>query len=156
MDTQIEVNGVKITLTPEQLKAIDTQVKDNERKNKPVTERINSYEDACADQNIDPFASLPFTSPCSLKQEQTNAFWKLATCADSLNVGQPKEKIRWVPYFDRSGGGFSFWRSRDGIWYADSFTTAAARLCVFDSKTSDHFGKGEGFKAIWELFTRKN
>ena len=96
----INVNGVSVTLTEDQLKQIDLQVK---RKSLKVTDRIKSYEDACADQNIDPIESKPFKNPSNVRQERSNANWELMIICDDLNEGVTMVKY-WQPYFNFKNG----------------------------------------------------
>src|ERR1035437_8919155 len=87
----------------------------------PVIERIQSYEDACADQGLDPIAELPFANPVNAKQEAANAFVML----DTINTSLLEETIlnwtnsdqyKWYCWFNKysSGSGFRFFGSVSG------------------------------------------
>lgn len=144
---QTTINGIVITLTPEQIKQVDDAIK----KGQPVTERIKSWDDAAKDMG-ESNDSLPFKNPKNLKEQQTNAFFRLATAADALNYGKTGRKY-WIPYFLRNGAAFSFRISYYVLWDSDTNTDAAARLAVFDKATSDYFA--QQFLSEWEIFTKQ-
>lgn len=148
---EVNVNGVNITLTPDQLKQIDQQVK--KQSLKPI-ERIKSYEDACEDQGED-VDSRPFKNPTTKKQHQSNAHWELMMISDALRGGKELDwdnsnQKKWSPYFDMRGN-VSF---RDTVYvYWASNCTASARLAVLDSETAEYFGKQ--FLSTWKIFNGK-
>lgn len=113
-----------------------------------IFERCLSYEDAAAIKGEDPIHSLPHMDPQTPKQHQINAFHKLLTIGEVLNEGNTKHI--YTPYFNISGGGFSF---EDVYWGAfGDFRNAAAGLCVHNGKTAEFFGKHEGFLPIWKAY----
>lgn len=111
-----------------------------------ITDRIKTYEDAVQEiLNID--------DEFRIKQAET--FKELSVITDALRDGRvPKigDKM-WIPYFTRNGAGFSFRISHYDSWDSGTGALAAARLAVFDEKTSNYFGTQFLYK--WEILTRQ-
>lgn len=124
---------------------------------------IKSYEDACADQQIDP-ARLPDVSmlPAGLAKFITAAT-KLSVIAVSLNKdadGNERKAnwndhrdYKWSAWFDvdadkenPSGSGLSF----SGAGYGRSNTRVASRLTCRSEEIAEYFYGSDNFKALWE------
>jgi hypothetical protein len=90
--------------------------------NQKITDRINSYEDACADQGIKPltidqFSFLP-------EQYRRRAFLnhQHSVVSDSLNEEwipnwKDHNQAKYFPYFKDSGAGFGFSCTIFGAWF---------------------------------------
>lgn len=123
-----------------------------------ITDRINSYEDACADLGLNP-EDLPFKNPKNNRQEAENAFHMLDVITESLLEGkrldwEDSDQRKWYPVFNNysSGSGFRFLYSIYGWAYAAA--SGGARLCVDTEEKSNHLGTQ--FLAIWNKFLNPN
>jgi hypothetical protein len=111
---------------------------------KSVMERIQSYEDACADQGKNPEEELPWKNPTNPDQVCDNTNVMLRIIAKSLkgsfkaNYGDSNEK-KWSPWFKWNGSGFGFAGSYCA--YTLTFAGVGSRFAFPDEKTSNHFGK---------------
>lgn len=119
-----------------------------EAPDKPSIKDNPSYETACKIEGIDPIQSLPFLDPQNSDQEWHNATHKLRVIAKVLRNGSDKKL--YYPYFNISGGGFSFRDVAD--WTAYAVRGAAAGLCVQDTDTAKFFGTQKEFLSIWEVY----
>lgn len=125
---EIDVNGVKITLTKEQLKEIDKQV----NKKKSVIERIQSIEDIYSELNI--CRDLPYKG-CNLtkKQKAINAQYDIQNIVEVYNEGvildwKKSNQYKYLPY--------RYWDVSSGSW-----------LVYCYSWGSSYFGAGCYFKS---------
>jgi hypothetical protein len=120
-----------------------------------ITDRIKSYEDACADLGLDPVESLPFKNPKNNRQEAENAFHMLDVITESLLEGkkldwEDSDQRKWYPVFSdySSDSGFRFMHS-DNVW-TRAYAYGGARLCVDTQEKADYLGTQ--FLPIWNKF----
>ncbi len=103
---QIDVNGIKITLTKEQLQEIDKQVKNS----KPIEERILTVENLFEELGVTKESLLPYQNPINKKQKSLNAFVILLELTELFNQGEAldftKNTYKYIPYKYFSGGSF--------------------------------------------------
>lgn len=104
---EINVNGVKITLTKNQLEEIDKQVK----KNKPLFERIQSIQDVYNELGIDD-SFIPYKNPKTLEEKATNAHAILLRIAKVYQEGTELDwknfkELKYIPYKCFGGGSVS-------------------------------------------------
>lgn len=124
-DIKIDVNGVSITLTKEQLEEIDLQRK----RTRPVIERIQTFDDIIAESG----KPASYFMDSSLEKHELGYRKFIAICA-VYNEG-------WVPDFtdsserkwyiygtDYNKSSFGFSDSRCDGW--NSFTYGGSRLCL--------------------------
>ncbi len=78
----IDVNGVKITLTASQLEEITRQTK----KNKPITERIQTFQDVLNELGEYNW-KVPYPDAYNKEQKYVNACAKLAKIIKAYNEG---------------------------------------------------------------------
>lgn len=123
-----------------------------------ITDRIKSYEDACADLGLDP-EDLPFKNPKNNRQEADNAFHMLDVITESLLEGkkldwEDSDQRKWYPVFNNysSGSGFRFLGS-NYVW-SHSLADGGARLCVDTQEKADY--SGNQFLPIWNKFLNPN
>lgn len=107
---KIDVNGVSIILTPEQLKQIDAQ------RNKSIND-INSYLDAC---EILSESSNTKASPL----EQLLTIIKAANYLDNGNIiwkqDWKNKEYGYIPYFEFSGSGWVAFGVDFHFYYSDA------------------------------------
>lgn len=128
----LEVQGISITLTPEQI----AQIKEQQRKLIPITDRILTVSDAFKERGIDEgmwgarYASASDTvyAYALLTEIIVPAFnegWK----PDWENISQPKYTI-WMEY--KPGSGFSF----DSCVSVRHGSPVGSHLCFKDEKVA--------------------
>lgn len=129
-DIKINVNGVNITLTNEQLREINRQ----QNKQKSVMERIQNFDDIMAECGK---PSSYFTDPTLSKDER--GYRKIKAIAEVYNEGwvadyKDKTQKKWYPYFEYRLASSSFGFSL--TYFGDWFTAASggSRLCAFKSE----------------------
>jgi hypothetical protein len=109
-----------------------------------ISDRIKSFEDACAVLNV----SVPNFLKCTNDPFGDNAaaiaFDKLTTIARALNEGWTPDwsnpsQNKYYPYFkaNPSGSGLSFY----GVDYWNSGTHAGSRLCFKSRELAEYAGK---------------
>lgn len=108
-----------------------------------IMDRIKSYEDACADQNIKPLTLEHFNFLPERQRKASFAFHKLDTInfslcedwvADYVNSNQSKY-YAWF-YFDKTSG-FGFVGTLYG--HSHTRTTVGARLCSENRAKAEYF-----------------
>lgn len=109
---------------------------------KPVTERINSFEDACQETGKDPDQVRPFKNPVNADQEALNAIAEIWVIIEAANEGKEidwknSNQYKYTPYFDMTSEGLVFVTVYD--W--DSYSYVGSRLCFLDSDTCEHFAR---------------
>lgn len=99
---------------------------------------IKVWEDACTITGDDPVKSLPFPDPQNRRQIAANAFYKMDVIRELLNSDVPQDGA-WLyyPFFDRSGGGFSYY----GCDYSCTYSSVGARLSYHSSELAIYAGK---------------
>lgn len=101
-----------------------------------ITERVKTFEDACAISGFKP-TSVHITTA------DESAYQKLKLIADVLNEGWKPDwtnsnEYKWVPYFDmKSGSGLSFLAA--DLW--DSLTLVGSRLCFKSRELCEYAAK---------------
>lgn len=121
--------------------------------NRKITDRVKTYEDACAILEIDPLESLPDTSDRPREDRKAYlAFHKLVTITRALNEGwRPDWNNPYQPKW------FNWWwtNGNAGLAYASSHAahsgTAAnvgSRLCFKSEALADY--AAETFKELYE------
>lgn len=118
-----------------------------------ITDRVKSYEDACAVLDIDPRGSMPDTSECPAEDRKAYvAFHKLVIIVRALNEG-------WRPdWADTNQAKWFLWwytKGSAGLAYAYSHytptsagATVGSRLCFKSKALADY--AAENFKSIYE------
>lgn len=117
-----------------------------------ITDRVKSYEDACAILGIDPHTSMPDTSDCPKEDRKAYvAFHKLVVITRALNEG-------WRPDWSNTNQSkwFNWWwtkvmrASPVRSIYAPSDSTASigSRLCFKSEALADY--AAETFKELYE------
>lgn len=104
---QVDINGVKITLTKEQIQEIGNQT----RKQRPITERINSWKDILDELGIDE-SFLPYKNPKTPEEKSINAQAKLFKITEAYNEGaivdwKNTNQYKYIPYKYFSGSPWS-------------------------------------------------
>jgi len=107
-----------------------------------ITDKIKTFQDACKISGIDPDNALPYKTPSSKDEEDTNAYCMIKIIARALNEGwepdwSDTKQYKYFPYFEikankqnPSGSGFAF--SDCDFWLTG--TNVGSRLCF---RTSD-------------------
>ena len=107
-----------------------------------ITDRIKTYEDACAELGVDTISEIDFsTSELTLDEINYRKLkmiikalvgdWK----ADWSNTSQQK----WQPYFRLSGGVFVF--DSTDCRFSSAFAGYGSRLCFPTSELAEYAGK---------------
>ncbi len=66
--------------------------------NRKITDRVKTYEDACAVLGIDPHTSMPDTSDCPKEDRRAYiAFHKLVVITRALNEGVAARLVEYRP-----------------------------------------------------------
>ena len=70
-----------------------------------ITDKVKSFEDACAVLGIAPESVIPYANPKDQEEVATNAYRKLTTIAKALNenLGAPLFELSWIPEFQNTG-----------------------------------------------------
>jgi hypothetical protein len=110
---------------------------------KSVMERINSFEDACAETGRDPLTTLPYPDPKNPEEEALNAVKMAWVIVEAANEGwvpdfTDENQTKYTPYFVwKEGVGFVC-----GDYYGWNRTTdVGSRLCFRSTELAEHFGK---------------
>jgi len=107
-----------------------------------ITDRIKTYEDACAELGKEPVDESEMIE-VGFTQDEID-YRKLKTITEAYNEGwvgdynNPNQK-KWIPWFNFSPSGVRFDGSFD--CYSCACAGRAARLCFKDQATSDAAGK---------------
>lgn len=144
----ISVNGVSITLTDDQLKQIDQQVK---KKSLKAIDRIKSVADAFEDQGLSLDKLKALEAATDPREIRANAHFMIEVVVDALNEGK-KFTRGYYPYFnsDKDRNIVSFRITYFDLWH-DDIVLLSARLAVYDSVTAEYLGK-----QFLELFKKAN
>ena len=139
-DIKIDVGGVSITLTKEQLDYIDVQ----KRRSRPIMERINTFDDIIAESG----KPASYFTDSNLSKDEIG-YRKVKAICFVLNEGwiadfKNKNQKKWYPYFDASS---SFGFSGTGFVYWFTSTGGGSRLC---SLKNEELAKFVGTKFIKE------
>lgn len=119
--------------------------------NRPITERVKSFEDACKITGDDPTMILPYPGDNDF-EEAMNAVAMLFVICRALNEGWKPDwtnsnQPKYWPWFDMfSGSGLSCL----GCDHCYSLSGVGSRLCFKTSDLAEYAGKQ--FKSIYEKF----
>lgn len=117
-----------------------------------ITDRIKTYEDACAEIGIRSVDESLFIRLGLTKHDI--AYLKLVTIISALNEGwvsdiSKKTEVRWHPYFGHNGSPSSFvFRGSFGPAY--SLPGGGFRFCLKSKELSDYCG--QQFLDLWKEF----
>jgi hypothetical protein len=118
-----------------------------------ITDRIKSYEDACAELGIQPvdeteLKRLGFT-------DDELDYRKIKTITKALNEGwhadwSDEDQYKWYPWFRFSSGSFRFGATN----YRDSYANAGvgSRLCFASDELAEYAGKQ--FEELYSSFIK--
>ena len=123
--------------------------------NRKITDRVKTYEDACAILGLDPHASMPDTSECPKEDRRAYlAFHKLVVITRALNEGwrpdwsnlnQPK----WFNWWYTNGNaGLASARSNNAP--SDTYASIGSRLCFKSEALADY--AAETFKELYDEY----
>lgn len=106
--------------------------------NQSITDKVKSFEDACAMRELHPSAIIGSTDT---KDEA--AYKKLKLLIEVLNEGwkpnwEDTDERKWFPWFDMSSG-FGFSHSNCVRWL--TATSVGSRLCFKSEALSDYAAK---------------
>ncbi|HMQ98226.1 MAG TPA: hypothetical protein PKE39_04315 [Ignavibacteria bacterium] len=111
--------------------------------NRPIAERVKSYEDACLVLGIEPAASLPDVNTILGESKSITAFAKLIVITRALNEGwspnwNDGSEYKYYPWFkmNNSGSGLSY--DVFGLWY--TYSGVPARLCFKSFELAEYAG----------------
>jgi len=95
-----------------------------------ITDRIKTYEDACAELGIQPIDEAKMKQVGFTDDEIT--YRKIKTITQALNKGwkcdwNDSDQRKWYPWFKMSSGGFVF--SDTSFDYSYAFAGYASHLC---------------------------
>jgi len=118
---------------------------------RPITERIQTIEDAYAELGRKPEDFRPYSQPPNQRQEAMNAMADIWTVVEAANEGwQPDwkndDEYKWYPFFDMSGDRLVFY----GANYWGQGSDVGSRLCFRTRDLAEHFGKK--FIEVYEKF----
>ena len=107
-----------------------------------ITDRIKTYEDACAEIGEDPMDEKKLLSLEFSADEITCR--KLKTITKALNEGwiadwKDRNQYKWYPWFSMSSGGFVFADTSYGTTY--TVAGVGSRLCFKSSVLAEYAGK---------------
>ena len=113
-----------------------------------ITDKIKSFENACAALGLNPAEELPYESPKNGRQLAANAFVKCTIIAEALNEGWKPDWSNWnqtkyYPWFDMhsenaaGGSGFSF----GGYGAGTSISRVGSRLVFKSRELAEYAGK---------------
>lgn len=126
MSIQINVNGVSITLTSEQLAEIDNQRK---KKSIHVTERIQTFDDIIAESG----KHVSYFTDSTLAKHELG-YRKFVAICEVYNEGwipdfTDSDERKWYIYgTDYNKSSFGFSNTGYGYWFAH--TIGGSRLCL--------------------------
>jgi hypothetical protein len=93
-----------------------------------VCERVKTLDDAYRETGV---TRLAYSDPYCQAMHEIEVF------AAALREGKEPKDCFYLPYFDRSGGGFSY----DDYSFCNIFSTVGARLRVDTAKKARHLGE---------------
>lgn len=111
-----------------------------------ITDRIKTFEDACADQGKNPEEELPWKNPVNKDQEADNVYVKLRIIAKSLkgtfhgNYADGNER-KWYPYFEWKTSKSAFGFADSGYDGTASDASVGSRFAFPTEELSEYFGK---------------
>ena len=107
-----------------------------------VTERIKTYEDACAELGITPINEDLFRANGFTKDEI--AYRKIKTITQALNEGwkadwNDEKQKKWIPWFMSVSSGFVYFDAR--YRYSSADVGGRSRLCFKSEELTVYAGK---------------
>lgn len=127
--------------------------------NTSITDRVKTFEDACAELGKNPTEELPYKIPMNARQEFANAAVMLDIIAEALCEGvvlnwADSNQQKWYPWFNEytPGAGFRYYGT--SYYWSDADAGGWVRLCLPTSKLAEYFGKQ--FLPIWNKFLNPN
>lgn len=116
-----------------------------------ITDRIKSYEDACAELDINSLDEAKLMEFGLTKHDI--AYQKLVTIVKALNEGWTPDVCdndveRWYPWFKPNGSPSSFAFGGSYFGSADALAGSGSRLCLKSKELSDYCGKQ--FIGLWK------
>lgn len=147
---EIEIGGVKITLTDGQLASIDKQ---RNKKTIPVFERVNSMEDVYEECGFPRDFKLDVSVFPERFQKHQEGLFNIMLIAEVFNEGWVddffnKDQQKWAPIHNHTPSGFVFDFSY--CTWALTASSVGSRRCFKNEATSNHVGKKfiEEFKKL--------
>lgn len=118
-----------------------------------ITDRIKTYEDACAELGIYSLDEAKLMDFGLTKHDI--AYQKLATVVKALNEDWTPDVCdssvyRWYPWFKTNGSPSSFAFDDSSYGYATASAGSGSRLCLKSNELSDYCGKQ--FIDLWKQF----
>lgn len=118
-----------------------------------ITDRIKTYEDACAELGIYSLDEAKLMDFGLTKHDI--AYQKLATVVKALNEDWTPDVCdssvyRWYPWFKTNGSPSSFAFDVSYFGRATAFAGSGSRLCLKSNELSDYCGKQ--FIDLWKQF----
>lgn len=116
-----------------------------------ITDRIKTFEDACAALSYHPKNVLPYANPETNDERACNAFRKLTIIARALNEGwtpdwRNSSQYKYFAWFKDSGSGLSYY----AYVCTNSRTTVGSRLCFSSSELAVY--AGQQFESIYREY----
>ena len=145
-----EARKLYLTATPEFKQMLETTF-GKEFFSMKITDRIKTYEDACAELGISPWTEKDF-STSGLKPDEIT-YRKIKTITEALNEGwkcdwKDANQYKYYPWFKMSSGGFVFYVT--GCDYSGANAGDASRLCFKSSELAKY--AGEQFLQLYSDF----
>lgn len=108
-----------------------------------ITDRIKTFEDACAEEGVSPESVLPYKEPSNDHERGLNAMAKLMVITKALNEEWTADwnnsnQYKWYPWFRHNGAGFGF--SRSNFVYSSSASGVGSRLCFRSEELANYAG----------------
>lgn len=118
-----------------------------------ITDRIKTYEDACAELGIYSLDEAKLMDFGLTKHDI--AYQKLATVVKALNEDWTPDVCdssvyRWYPWFKTNGSPSSFAFDVSHFGRTSAFAGSGSRLCLKSNELSDYCGKQ--FIDLWKQF----
>lgn len=147
MKAEIFINGkeTEIELTESQAQSIAKAFSEMKKDNRPITERIKTYEDACADQGISPLTLDQFSFLPEKDREYHFNDHQQVIIKRALNEG-------WEPDYTNSS------EPKYTIWYKSVGSGSGFVFAYYDVDGSvSHVGARHEFKsrALGEYFAKQ-
>jgi len=136
-----EARSLYRTATPEFKQMLETTF-GKEFFSQKITDRIKTYEDACAELGISFLTEKEF-STSGLKGDEI-ILRKIKTITEALNEGWKPDwtnadQYKYYPWFRMSSGGFVFYAA--SYAYSLAYAGDASRLCFKSSELAEYAGK---------------
>ena len=122
----------------------DSLTADTKADDRPITERIKSYEDACAALGMHPVELQVEVSGFGTDSNSIKAYGKLVIIVRALNEGWTPDwtntdEYKYYPWFKYDNAGFGFSVTGCGHWY--TYASVGSRLCFKTEALAEYAGK---------------